>query len=53
MKVLFRIPISAISSKRVYICSFRWQVVVFYSGDWEEDSANAIKAFSSLAADFQ
>ena len=33
--------------------SFRWQVVVFYSGDWEEDSANAIKAFSSLAADFQ
>ena len=32
---------------------FRWQVVVFYSGDWEEDSANAIKAFSSLAADFQ
>jgi alkyl hydroperoxide reductase subunit AhpC len=31
----------------------RWQVVVFYSGDWEEDSLNAIMAFSSLAADFR
>ena len=33
--------------------SARWQVVVFYSGDWEEDSLNAIMAFSSLAADFR
>ena len=33
--------------------SLRWQVVVFYSGDWEEDSLNAILAFSARAADFQ
>ena len=33
--------------------SLRWQVVVFYSGDWEEDSINAILAFSARAADFQ
>ena len=31
----------------------RWQVVVFYSGDWEENSLSAIMAFSSLAADFR
>ena len=31
----------------------RWQLVVFYSGDWEENSLSAILAFSSLAADFR
>ena len=44
---------SNISNQAKVCIFFRWQVVVFYSGDWEEDSANAIKAFSSLAADFQ